>query len=327
MELRAKESSKPHIAGTVGDLIAGIFNPNEQRCILDCVISTGLPQYLRLSALDDGLMAWHRTLQDCPLKGKFVHPDNFRIFIGQRHPKATKAAVLDVITPDTKHGLMVAGAEFLMLLSNCSNSFPNLAQKYEIHISHSKIADLVLNRIPEELRSSVIEIINQSKSTTPQKRVSLLKKGLLRSTTDELEALAEIGDLRTGIRVHELIAGIDEDINTLLSKLEKVSPTLVTVMKPAVEEIKQTIQFATSAGFSAPVFFHPVMWGAHHMHFKEGVCIEVVRRTRRLDVLAAAGRYDNLIAQYSNPKPRLDPICAFAVQIALEKIAMVLAAF
>ncbi|KAG2126151.1 kinase-like domain-containing protein [Suillus cothurnatus] len=243
------------------------------------------------------------------------------------HPKATKAAVLDVITPDTKHGLMAAGAEFLILLSNCLNSFPNLAQNYEIHISHSKIADLALNRIPEELRSSVMEIINQSKSTAPQKRVSLLKKGLLRSTTDELEALAEIGDLRTGVYVHKLIEGIDEDIDTLLSKLEKVSPTLVTVMKPAVEEIKQTIQFATSAGFSAPVFFHPFMWGAHHMHFKEGVRIEVVRRTRRLDVLAAAGRYDNLIAQYSNPKPGLDPICAFAVQIALEKIAMVLAAF
>ncbi|KAG1831671.1 hypothetical protein DFJ58DRAFT_671298 [Suillus subalutaceus] len=71
------------------------------------------------------------------------------------------------------------------------------------------------------------------------------------------------------------------------------------------------------------------------MHFKEGVRIEVVRRTRRLDVLAAAGRlnsmspdiynrYDNLITQYSNPKPGLDPICAFAIQIALEKIPMVL---
>jgi translation initiation factor 2-alpha kinase 4 len=92
--------------------------------------------------------------------------------------------------------------------------------------------------------------------------------------------------------VNELIAGIDEDIDALLSKLEKVSPTLVTVMKPAVEEIKQTMHFATAAGFSFPVFFHPLMWGAHHMHFKEGVRIEVVRRTRRLDILAAAGRYD-----------------------------------
>lgn len=38
-------------------------------------------------------------------------------------------------------------------------------------------------------------------------------------------------------------------------------------------------------------------------------------------------RYDNLIAQYSSAKPRSDPICAFAVQIALEKITVVLAAF
>jgi len=58
------------------------------------------------------------------------------------------------------------------------------------------VVDLALSRIPEELRSSVIEIINQSKSTAPQKRASLLKKGLLRSTTDELEALVEIGELR-----------------------------------------------------------------------------------------------------------------------------------
>jgi hypothetical protein len=46
MELRAKEFSKPHVAGTVGDLISGILNPNEQRCILDCLIHTGLPEDL-----------------------------------------------------------------------------------------------------------------------------------------------------------------------------------------------------------------------------------------------------------------------------------------
>ncbi|KAG1725977.1 hypothetical protein EDB19DRAFT_1833597 [Suillus lakei] len=79
MELRAKEFSKPHVAGTVGDLIAGISNPNEQRCILDCLIYTGLPEELTSSVLDDGLMAWHRSIRDCPLEGKFVHPDNFLV--------------------------------------------------------------------------------------------------------------------------------------------------------------------------------------------------------------------------------------------------------
>ncbi|KAG1785003.1 uncharacterized protein HD556DRAFT_1460944 [Suillus plorans] len=55
------------------------------------------------------------------------------------------------------------------------------------------------------------------------------------------------------------------------------------------------------------------MWGAQRMHFKDGVRIEVDVRTRRLDVLASAGR--------------MDPISAFAVRIALEKIAMALRAF
>ncbi|KAF9231990.1 hypothetical protein BU15DRAFT_90768 [Melanogaster broomeanus] len=200
------------------------------------------------------------------------------------HPKVTKAAVLDIITPDITSGMVAAGAELIMLLSDCLHSFPNLAQSYEIHISHSRITELALSRIAEELR--------------PSKRAALLKKGLLRSTADEIEA-----------------------------KLEKISPSLLTVMKPAVEEIKQSIQFATSAGFADPIYFHPLMWGAHHVHFKDGFRLEVVRRTRRQDVLAAAGRYDNLIAQYSTGKQQTDPICAFAVQIALEKITVALAAF
>ncbi|KAF8839726.1 Serine/threonine-protein kinase [Paxillus ammoniavirescens] len=227
------------------------------------------------------------------------------------HPKVTKAAVLDIITPDLTSGIVAAGAELIMILSECLHSFPNLAQSYEIHISHSRIAELALSRIPEELRASVIDIMNQSKSSSPQKRAALLKKGLLRSTADEIEVLAET----------------DEDIDGLLAKLEKISPSLLTVMKPAVEEIKQSIQFATSAGFAGPIYFHPLMWGAHHMHFKDGFRLEVVRRTRRQDVLAAAGRYDSLIAQYLSTKAKPEPICAFAVQIALEKITVALASF
>lgn len=82
----------------------------------------------------------------------------------------------------------------------------------------------------------------------------------------------------------------DDDVDGLVSRLEKVSPTLVSLTSDAIEEIKKTILYATTAGFSSPIFFHPLMWGQHHAHFKDGVRIEVVRRTKRLDVLAAAGR-------------------------------------
>ena len=49
-----------------------------------------------------------------------------------------KAAVLDIITPDIKNGMIAAGAEMLLLLGDCLRSFPNLAQIYEIHVSHSR---------------------------------------------------------------------------------------------------------------------------------------------------------------------------------------------
>lgn len=136
------------------------------------------------------------------------------------------------------------------------------------------VVELALSRVPDDLRPSVMDIMNQSKSSSSQKRAALLKKGLLRSTADELEIFAEI----------------DEDIDGLLMKLEKISPSLLTIMKPAVDEIKQSIQYATSAGFNGPIYLRPLMWATHHAHFNDGLRLEVVRCTRRQDVLAAAGR-------------------------------------
>ncbi|KAG6330107.1 hypothetical protein ID866_8983 [Astraeus odoratus] len=175
------------------------------------------------------------------------------------HPRVTKAAVLDIITPDVTSCIVAAS----QILSKATRSI--------FHIQEV-VVELALSRIPEDLRASVIDIINQSKSSASQKRASLLKKGLLRSTADELEVLAEI----------------DEDIDGLLAKLGKISPWLSTMMKPAVEEIKECIQYASLAGFNG---------------------------------------YDNLIKQYSTPKPKSDQICAVAVQIALEKITVALAAY
>ena len=53
------------------------------------------------------------------------------------------------------------------------------------------VIDTVLSRIPVELRNTVIDVMNQTKSTMPQKRAALLKKGLLRIAIDELEVLSD----------------------------------------------------------------------------------------------------------------------------------------
>jgi translation initiation factor 2-alpha kinase 4 len=227
------------------------------------------------------------------------------------HPKVLKAAVFDIITPDLEYGPVAASAEIIAVASDCLDNFPNLAQNYDIHISHSKLVEIALNRVTVDARSSVTEILLQSKSTPAQKRALLLKKGLPRTTIDELEILSEV----------------EEDIDDILARLEKASPTISALMQPAVKEIKSAIQYAQAANIKRPIYFHPLVLGSHHTHFKDGILVEVVRRHKHTDVLAAGGRYDSLITRFSQLKPKPEPICALGIQIAVEKITAALVAY
>ena len=83
---------------------------------------------------------------------------------------------------------------------------------------------------------------------------------------------------------------VEEDVDDILTKLEKGSPTVAALMHSAIKEIKSTILYAQAANIKRPIFFHPLMLGSHHTHFKDGILVEVVRRHRHTDVLAAGGR-------------------------------------
>ncbi|KIY47671.1 kinase-like protein [Fistulina hepatica ATCC 64428] len=228
------------------------------------------------------------------------------------HPKAQKAAVFDIISPDVTYGPAAAGAELLAVANACLNGFPSLSEHYEIRVSHSKIVEIALAKVPEDHRSSILDVLRQQKSSPSQKRASLLKKGVSRAIADELEILSMI----------------DVDIDAIMAKLGRVSLSLALSIQPAVDEIKDTVQHAVCAGVNRPIFFHPLLTGPHLSYFEDGILIEVVRRSKRMEVLAAGGRYDSLIARHSPPtKLKTEPIVAYGIQIAMEKIAMMLAAF
>ncbi|KAJ7070074.1 hypothetical protein C8F01DRAFT_1115157 [Mycena amicta] len=227
------------------------------------------------------------------------------------HPKSQKAALFDIISSDVTSGPLAASAEIIALANNILDSFPNLHENYEIQISHSSIVKIILDRIPRELRASVQDILAHSKSSASQKRALMLKKGLLRSTADELEVVADT----------------DEDIDALLTKLDKISPSLTNLIRPVAEIVKETVQYAIIAGVARPIVFHPLMLGSYLTHFNDGVLVEVVRKNKPTDVLAAGGRYDALIVEQATPGQKQDPICAVALQIAVEKITIALAAY
>jgi translation initiation factor 2-alpha kinase 4 len=54
------------------------------------------------------------------------------------HPRVFKAAVFDIISTDVTNSGPVSIAESITIMNECLDSFPNLSQHYEIHISHSK---------------------------------------------------------------------------------------------------------------------------------------------------------------------------------------------
>lgn len=55
------------------------------------------------------------------------------------HPRVSKTAVFDIITPDLTHGPAAAAAEIIAVTHECLSAFPTLnGQNCEIRVSHAK---------------------------------------------------------------------------------------------------------------------------------------------------------------------------------------------
>lgn len=229
------------------------------------------------------------------------------------HPIINKAAVFDIITQDLASGPVAAGAEIIALSNDIVNAFPGLQNTYHIRVSHSHIVEIAMSRVSQEQRASVTEILLQSKSSPSQKRALLLKKGLARPLVDDLEVLNET----------------EEDVDRILAKLEKNSSYILPMIRRPFEVLKKTLEHAAFAGAGKGVVrVHPLMLGAHHALFKDGILVDVTHRNKPSNVLAAGGRFDHIIARHSPAMgARGDNLCAMGLQIAIEKILAPLAVF
>ncbi|CDO76045.1 hypothetical protein BN946_scf184959.g3 [Trametes cinnabarina] len=228
----------------------------------------------------------------------------------KRHPRMSKVAVFDIITPDLITGPSAATSEAVSIVSECLDNFGNLWQHYEIHLSHASILDQVLEHVPREIRQDAVDILSQTKSSTPQKRSNLLRKGVTRTVNDWLEVLSETY----------------ESIDAFAERLERSFPVLRDMLDQYIQDIRTTVQFAMASGVARPLKMNPLMLNNRSSYYA-GVCFEVVRKNKYSDVLATGGRYDELIRQYSPPKPKGESSAAVALQIHMERITAALAAY
>lgn len=86
----------------------------------------------------------------------------------------------------------------------------------------------------------------------------------------------------------------DADVDELLARLERVSPSLVLSILGAAQEIKTTMHFAAATGVIRTIYFHPLFMLRNPNNFFDGLCFEVVKRQqphqKRSDTLAMGGR-------------------------------------
>ncbi|THH07416.1 hypothetical protein EW145_g3398 [Phellinidium pouzarii] len=238
--------------------------------------------------------------------------DTYRDVTALSHPAVSTAAIFDIISPDTMTGLEIASAEMITLMDECLGMFPNLAKSYQIHVSHSKISEVVISRVPEDLRECVIDVLQSTKTGSSQIRSSLHKKGIQKTFIDEIEWLYE--DY--------------EDITMPLMRLEKNNSALAEPLRLLLKDVGKVVSLAVSTGLQYSVIrIRPLMIGRRHDYFKNGVCFEVVNPEKRTDLLAVGGRYDHLISQFYSPLVKRGPFVAVGLQIALERITSAIAAF
>ena len=150
-----------------------------------------------------------------------------------------------------------------------------------------------MNRLSAQERASVVEIMTQasSKASSATKRVSLLKKGIPSTMTDELITLNETCTSLPFYSLGRKLTLIDEDFPTFLFRLDKLSSYLRKEIHGAIEEMRTTVEHAILSGVTRSIYVTPLMLGSRHEYFKDGVCFEVCRRNKRYDLLAAGGRF------------------------------------
>ncbi|KAG8705429.1 hypothetical protein FRC08_001676 [Ceratobasidium sp. 394] len=224
-------------------------------------------------------------------------------------PRAVKFAMFDIITPDTDAVTFAAAeAECMRVVDEILSTFPGTReQAIELHLTHDGLTKDIL-KILRGVDARVGEILSQTKSSFPQKRVQLQQLGVGRDTIDLIEVLT----------------GSYDNVETLLTRLEKVSFEDNPGRREALDELKHTITLARLMGIKRRIVIVP--WSLSMLNqadFTGGLVFEA-RGAKRTDIVARGGRYDPLITKFTVPDRRT-PIRATAAQISVDRIASGLA--
>lgn len=197
------------------------------------------------------------------------------------------------------------------------NEFPACQSNgYYIRLNHTRILECILDhcKFPNDTptRRTIQHVLEQLDKplTWAQFRVQLAQQlKVSRSVVDRLEPFY----LPPG------------DINSVMSKLEPLfkdaHESVQRVVKESGEKLKVLVSQLRILGVSNKIVLVPLLSYNSH-YYKGGIVFQVAGGSKRkLDVVAAGGRYDHLISSFQHPSLSSSKrLLAVGVNIALQKI-------
>ncbi|KAJ3020381.1 UNVERIFIED_CONTAM: hypothetical protein HDU68_010217, partial [Siphonaria sp. JEL0065] len=219
----------------------------------------------------------------------------------------------DIVSKSTN--MMVPDAEVIsvaleVIEATCSFADPEV----QVILNHGLILDVCLEilQIPIELRKAACNVLEylDKPYTWLQTRNQLLKTAkLTRTAVDELEALFAIKS-----DFEPAIARFEDFLATAATH------TLFPSCSTAISALKLIYKNLTNLGVKYKMLFSPLL-SHNSAYYKTGIFFQIALvRGKRIDILAAGGRYDSLVAEMRKPFYARDPLCAVGVNIALSKI-------
>ncbi|WFD33298.1 non-specific serine/threonine protein kinase [Malassezia cuniculi] len=228
--------------------------------------------------------------------------------ISGAQPRAVLAASYDIISPEPDPA---AEAEVIVVVDEILE-IPGLAgETYEIQLGHATILNVILSRFSDRFHSAICAAAPSlhNPATSARARQQLRRAGIGLAQIDEMVALTAPGEF-------------EEVSRRISASLASECASVCT----AIEQLERVVDLARIFGVQRPLVFAPLLTYSRDMYAGGPMFAVVHHYGKHRDVIAAGGRYDNLIRRFAFPNSEVHAH-AVGVQISVGKVVSALAKY
>ncbi|XP_051868966.1 LOW QUALITY PROTEIN: eIF-2-alpha kinase GCN2-like [Pristis pectinata] len=235
--------------------------------------------------------------------------------LDRSHPKELLECAFDIVTPITSN--LLPDAEVIQVIAQIIQLFHVLQKRnYSVYLNHICLLRAVLLHceIPEDKLQQVCNILCDAMTGKLTRREIEAKFYNLSLSQNNLLHLYKYIEAKSNI----------EELSSVLNPLMKGKLAVSQLAKQGLKDLQAVTELLKKLKFKLQVVINLGL--VYKVHQYSGIIFQFVafvnRRHRVVpDILAAGGRYDNLILEFQGPQVSGPVPTAVGVSLALDKIS------